>query len=150
MSILSLSDLARKIGEIDFTMLLTSTEDGWINGRPMSNNGDVEYDGDAFFFTYDDTAKIEEIEANPLVCNTYQGQPSPEGAPGIFVSVEGEAEIIRDKAEFAAHWYDDLNRWFPEGLETEGIALIKVRASRIRYWDGEDEGEIEVDEDDAE
>ncbi|QXI62626.1 hypothetical protein CP157_00300 [Paracoccus marcusii] len=64
------------------------------------------------------------------------------GAPPLFVAVEGEAGIIRDKATFADHWTSDLERWFPDGIDTPGMALIKVAAVRIHYWDGEEEGEV--------
>ncbi|MGO6817247.1 pyridoxamine 5'-phosphate oxidase family protein [Rhizobium leguminosarum] len=49
---------------------------------------------------------------------------------------------MRDKAAFEEHWVPDLERWFPEGVDTPGIVLIKVSASSIRYWDGEENGEI--------
>ena len=47
-----MKDLAKKIADIDFTMLSTRAEDGEIGARPMSNNGDVEYDGDSWFFSW--------------------------------------------------------------------------------------------------
>lgn len=70
--------------------------------------------------------------------------PSLLGKPGIFISIEGNAELIRDKALFEQHWTKDLDRWFPEGIETQGIVLIKVRAGRIEYWDGEEKGTVSV------
>ncbi|MGF7055725.1 exonuclease III [Bosea sp. OAE752] len=32
----------------------------------------------------------------------------------------------------------------PQGIETPGIVLVQVHASRMHYWDGEDEGEVAV------
>ena len=46
MSAISMKELAEKVADIDFTMLSTRAENGAISARPMSNNGDVEYDGD--------------------------------------------------------------------------------------------------------
>ncbi|MFD1703681.1 pyridoxamine 5'-phosphate oxidase family protein [Methylopila henanensis] len=66
------------------------------------------------------------------------------GLRPFFSCFEGEAELIRDRAAFAAHWTKDIDRWFPNGIDTPGIVLIKVRAERIHWWDGEDEGEIVV------
>ena len=43
---------------------------------------------------------------------------------------------------FADHWTKDLERWWPDGIETPGIVLIHVRGLCAHYWDGEDEGEI--------
>ena len=49
---------------------------------------------------------------------------------------------MRDKAIFAEHWDPSLDRWFPQGVDTEGLVMIAVKARRLHYWDGEDEGEI--------
>ena len=54
MTEMSLPELAEKMRHIDFTMLFTRADNGAAAGRPMSNNGDVEYQGDSFFFAYDD------------------------------------------------------------------------------------------------
>jgi len=50
--------------------------------------------------------------------------------------------VIRDRATMREHWVPDLERWWPDGVETPGVALLKVKAERIHYWDGEDQGEI--------
>ncbi len=62
----------------------------------------------------------------------------------FFVAVEGEAELIREKSRFAEHWTKDLDRWFEQGPDTPGVAMIRVRAGRVRYWNGTDEGEINL------
>jgi len=64
----SLAELAQKMKDIDFAMLSTRTENGAIAARPMSNNRDVEFDGDAFFFTCDETRTVALDEGSrPLV-----------------------------------------------------------------------------------
>jgi len=141
---LRLEDLAKKIRDIDFVMLQTKTDGGQIAGRPMSNNQDVEYDGDSYFFLMQESRTFTDIQVDANVNLAIQGSKSLLGAPGIFISVEGEAELIIDKTQFAAHWTSDLDDWYEEGIDTPGLALVKVHASRIHYWDGEDEGEITV------
>lgn len=138
----SLADLAKEMRDIDFTMLSTRTDDGSIAARPMSNNRDVDYDGDSWFFSFDDTRTVADIERDPNVGLSLQGKSGLLGKPPIFIAAEGKAEIIRDKAAFADHWVEDLERWFEQGIDTPGLALIKVRADRVHYWDGEDEGEV--------
>jgi general stress protein 26 len=138
----TMQELAKKIGDIDFTMLSTHSENGAIAARPMSNNGDVEYDGDSWFFTSEETRMVEEIKRDARVGLSLQGKGSLLGKPGIFISIEAVAELVRDKATFEAHWNADLDRWFKEGVDTPGIVLIKAHAERITYWDGEDEGTI--------
>lgn len=140
----TLTDLAKKMKDLDFCFLSTHSEGGTIAGRPMSNNGDVEYDGDSFFFATDDTLTVSDIGRDPKVALSFQGGKSLFGKPGLMIAIEGQAELVRDKAAFEKHWVPDLDRWFDEGVDTPGLVLIKVHASRIHYWDGEDQGEVKV------
>lgn len=139
---MTLAELAEKMRDVDFTMLSTRAEDGTIGARPMSNNRDVDYDGDSWFFTCQDTRTVADIARDPQVGLSLQGKAGLLGKPPIFISVEGRAELIRDKATFAEHWNEDMAAWFAQGIETPGLVLIKVHAERIHYWDGKDEGEV--------
>lgn len=141
---LILKELAKKMRAIDFTMLTTRTAEGRFSARPMSNNGEVDYDGDSWFFTTEDTAMVADIARDPDVGLTLSGDRGLLGKPGIFIAIEAKAELIRDKAQFEAHWTRDLDRWFPQGVDTPGLVLIKAHAARIAYWDGEDEGELSL------
>jgi general stress protein 26 len=144
MAQLTLADLSDKMKNIDFTMLLTHTEQGQIAGRPMSNNGDVKYDGDSYYFTWEQSRTVSDIQRDPKVTLSFQGSKGLLGKPPLMIAVEGSAELVRDKRAFEAHWNPDLERWFAEGVDTAGLVMIKVHASRIHYWDGEDEGELVV------
>ena len=42
------------------------------------------------------------------------------------------------------HWVSDLDQWFEDGLDTPGVAMVIVKAKRIKYWQGEDEGEVKL------
>ena len=144
MASLTLEDIAKHLKKIDFCMLSTNAGSGRISTRPMSNNGDVEYDGDSWFFSYEDSKKITELEGIDDISLTFTAPPSLLGKPGIFIAVTGKAILIRDKSAFEDHWTSELDRWFPQGIETPGIILIKASASRIQYWAGEDNGELAV------
>ena len=58
---LKLTEISEKMRDIDFAILSTRTEGGAVAGRPMSNNRQVEYDGDRFFFTCDDARTVIDI-----------------------------------------------------------------------------------------
>ena len=139
---LILKELSKKMRHIDFTMLTTRTASSALTSRPMSNNGEVDYDGDSWFFTTEETGMVTDIMGDPVVGLTLTGEKGLLGKPGIFIAIEARAELIRDKAQFVAHWTRGLDRWFPQGADTPGLVLIKAHASRIAYWDGEDEGEL--------
>lgn len=139
-----LGHIAKAMKDIDFVMLNTHAEGGQIGARPMSNNRQVDYDGDSYFFTWEDCRMVRDIGRDPRVGLSLQGKGSPDGAPGIFIAVEGEARVVRDKARFAEHWTDELRRWFTDGVDTPGMVMLHVDATRIAYWDGEEEGDFAV------
>lgn len=139
---MTIKDLSRKMKEIDFAMLATHTVGGQIGARPMSNNREVDYDGDAWFFTDDSALMVNDIQANPDVNLSYQGSSGLFGQQPFFLAVEGTASLIKDKTAFEAHWTKGLERWWPEGIDTAGLLLIRVSGKRAHYWDGEDEGEL--------
>ena len=143
----TLADISEAMKDIDFCMLVSRAQDGSLGGRPMSNNREVEYEGTSRFFTCDDARMIEDIARDPSVGLTYQGKAGilgVVGKPGLFVHVEGEARVIKDKAKFAEHWTPGLDRWFKQGVDTPGLTLLEIDARRIHYWDGEDEGEVKL------
>jgi general stress protein 26 len=142
MSQLTLQDISEKMRDIDFAILTTRSQDGALAGRPMSNNREVEFDGDAFFFTCDYARTVADIERDPQVGLGYQAKSGMLGMKPFFLTVQGRAELIRDKARFAEHWRKDLDAWFKQGIDTPGLTLIKVHAERLHYWDGYEEGEL--------
>ena len=140
--LMTLKDLAEKMRDIDFAMLATHTKGGAIGARPMSNNRDVDYDGDAWFFAEETTLMVRDIENDPQVSLSYQGKSGLLGLRPFFVAVEGRATLIRDRAQFAEHWTGGLDRWWPGGIDTPGLVLIRVSGERAHIWDGEHEGEL--------
>ncbi len=140
----TLEELSEKMKDIDFAMLATHTKGGKIGARPMSNNREVDYDGDAWFFTDDTTLMVADIATDPSVTLSYQGSSGLLGLRPFFLAIEGRASLIRDKAQFSAHWTRGLERWWPDGIDTPGLVLMKVSGERAHYWDGEDEGELVI------
>ncbi len=144
MPTMTLPEISEKMRDIDFAVLSTRTEGGALAGRPMSNNREVEYDGDSYFFALEDTRAVGDIRRDPNVGLAYQAKSGLLHMKPFFLTVEGRASLIQDKARFAEHWSKDLNSWFKQGIDTPGLTLIKVHAERIHYWDGYDEGELDL------
>ena len=144
MADLSLEEISEKMRDIDFAILTTRTEGGALAARPMSNNREVEYDGDSYFFTCDETRTVADIMRDPSVGLGYQAKSGMLGMKPFFITVEGRAEAIKDKARFQEHWHKELDAWFKQGIDTPGLTLIKVHAERLHYWDGYDEGEVKL------
>jgi general stress protein 26 len=129
-----LQAVAEMLASLDICMLTTRTDDGAMRGRPMSNNGEVEYDGDSWFFARADSRKIGEIEADPNVGLAFIATEQ-----GTWINVEGTATVVRDDVERKrALWLKDLERWFENGPEDPEVVLIKVSAVHIDAWGEED------------
>src|ERR1700742_4609898 len=134
----SLADIAKEMAGIDIAILSTHAENGEIANRPMSNNGDVTYDGTSYYFSYEQARSVSDIQRHPKVALGFSSEAGL-FSRGIYVAVEGTAELIRDKQAFQQHWTSDLDKWFDNGADTPGIVLIKVRANRATYWRGREE-----------
>ena len=120
-------------------MMTTVESSGQLNSRPMSNNTNVEWDGDTWFFAFTDSSQVLETRANSHVNLTYS---APEEV--LFISLKGRGEIVTDVAKKKALWYDDLERWFPDGPEDEAVVLIKVVGEHVGYWSKEGDGSLEL------
>ncbi len=122
--------IAHMIKNMDFGMLTTQDDDGTLRSRPMSTNGNVEFDGDVYFFTYASTHKVLEAQHNPQV-NVAFSDPKNQN----YVSLSGTASLLRDKAKMTELWQPQLKAWFPKGLDEPDIALLKVTGHKAEYWD---------------
>ena len=132
------ADLIEALKGLDICFMHTHAEAGGSNARPMSNNGDVEWEGTNWFFSNGDTAKVAEIEADDRVLLTFAGEES-------WIALYGHAVLHRDdKALFEKHWVPDLEAWFEDGVETPGLTLIEVKAHRAQGWGRVGDGTLEL------
>lgn len=123
---------------IDICMMTSIGNYGRLISRPMSNNADVEYGGNSYFFTYSDSEIVKDVKKNNNVNLGFQGSDM------FYISIIGKAVLIKDKEILATHWVKSLERWFKEGIDTPGIIILHVQAITIKYWHKEQEGEIDL------
>ncbi|MFF5172030.1 pyridoxamine 5'-phosphate oxidase family protein [Micromonospora sp. NPDC000089] len=110
-------------------MLTTIGLDGRMVSRPMGLQ-EAEFDGDLWFFAYADSAKVRQLRVNPEVNVAFSDQKH-----NAWVSISGTAQEGFDRARAEQLWNPILKAWFPDGLDTPGLTLIKVHASSAEYWD---------------
>lgn len=79
---------------------------------------------------YDDSDKVTQIGTNPQVNVAFSDTKN-----GSWTSVSGTAAVVRDRAQMERLWAAPLEVWFPDGLDTDGIALIKVHADSAEWWE---------------
>ena len=98
-----------------------------MRGRPLAL-GNSKDDGVLYFPTSASAPKIGELEAEPRVCVTMQNARR-------FVSVSGNARVVRDLPTIEAVWSDAWKVWFPQGKTDPDLALIAVTPTAAEYWD---------------
>ena len=123
-----LQPVAKALRDIDICML-TTRSDGALHNRPMSNNRQVEYDGDTWFFAFRDSRLAREVQADPRIALGYAANDR-----GIWVAMEADAELVDDADAKRERWFDELDRWFPDGPDDPNVTLIRASATRIRSW----------------
>ena len=127
----ALEKLRALVKDIDFCMLTTVDESGDLHSRPMSSNGDIDADGDIWFFTNASSHKVSEIAKLPKV-NVSFADPDNQR----YVSVSGTAQLVRDRAKIDELWRPEFKMWFPEGKDDPEVALLRVNLEKAEYWDG--------------
>lgn len=121
--------LGELIEEINIAMLTTVDEDGTLRSRPMGTQ-QIEFDGDLWFFTGADSAKVEEVRQEQQV-NVSYADPKQQR----YVSVSGVAQVVRDQQKMKELWNPIFKAWFPEGLDDPNLALLKVHVTKAEYWE---------------
>ena len=117
---------------IDMCLFCTHVKNGdGESTRPMSTQG-VDDDGTLWFFSDKNSDKNKEIKADNDI-RLYYSQPSK----GSFMVLNGEAEIVFDKAKVEELWSPHVKVWFKEGKDDPTISLLKVTPKSAYYWDVE-------------
>jgi general stress protein 26 len=125
-----LQKLRELVKDIDFCMLTTVAETGDLHSRPMSSNGDIDQNGDIWFFTSASSHKVSEIEKLPKV-NVSFADPDNQH----YISISGNAQLVRDQSKIEELWRPEFKMWFPEGKDDPDIALLRVSLKKAEYWD---------------
>lgn len=121
--------LGKLIKDVRVAMLTTADTDGTLRSRPMATQNS-EFNGELWFFTGLDSAKVHEIGKDHHV-NVSYAAPSD----NVYVSVSGMARIVQDKAKMKELWSPIHKAWFPKGLEDPNLGLLQVDVDKAEYWD---------------
>lgn len=124
----SIEKLKKLTEGIDFCMM-TTINGGQLRSRPMSTQ-EMDESGDLWFFTSDQTHKVDEIEKDNRV-NLAYSKPDD----NTYVSIAGSGAISKDRAKIEELWNPILKAWFPKGLDDPTLCLMKVTVEEAEYWD---------------
>ena len=135
----SIKQVAKLMKKLDYCIFTTVTARGALASRPMSNNRQVDFDGDAYFFTWEDSRLVEDIREH-----SNQVHLGFNADDDIFISVGGKAKVVTRKSVMTEHWTSDLDRWFEDGVDTEGVVMIHVAAKHVKVWAKGEETELSL------
>ncbi len=123
--------LRNLVKDIDIAMFTTLSPSGYPVSRPLSTQ-QVEFDGEVLWFlTRGNSPKVAEIRKQPRVNVAYASDSN-----NSYVSVTGDARVLRDQAKIDELWSDALKAFFPNGPNDPDLKLIRVRVATAEYWDG--------------
>lgn len=124
----NLTQVQELINTVKVAMLTTQESDHTLRSRPMVIKTE-NFSGVISFLTAIDTPKINELQQNTEV-NISLASPGD----AIFMSLSGQARVNQNRTEIDRLWSEADTLWFPEGKESERIAVISVQVSQVEYW----------------
>ena len=110
-------------------MLTSLNANGKLNSRPMAM-AQTTFDGFLWFFTEAACSKVDEVHHHSQVSVNFV-----DAEKNRFVTISGKAQIVHDRAKARELWRPFLRAWFPQGVDSPEIALIRVKVETAEYWE---------------
>ena len=101
-----------------------------LKARPMMALNLHEFDGTLWFYTASDSEKTNQLRENSLSLLTY-AEPSRQD----YVSLSGQATVVRDPVKIEEYWSEFAHAWFPKGKEDPNLTLIRFDVEEAEFWD---------------
>jgi general stress protein 26 len=121
----------RIIGDIiesaPICMLTTHNHAGGLCSRPMYTL-EADASGSVWFFTSTTSHLVSEIRSNHQVQLTYSTGKEK------FVSASANAYEVLDREHIKELWSPMMKAWFPEGLDSQDLVLLRVELQDVEYW----------------
>lgn len=122
----ALTQLCELIAPMRIAMLTSNDDEGALVSRPMSAL-EMDASGALWFFTDLRSAKVKHLHNVNL---SFTDQDN-----GTYVSVSGRGDIYVDRARIEQLWTQFARPWFPDGPESEHLALLKFVPNSAEFWD---------------
>ena len=110
-----------------FCMLTSVGDEGRLHAHPMTPQ-EVTDDGDVWFFIDATSEQAANITAQKRVNLAFSDGST-------WLSVAGHGALQRDRAKIDELWNPMVAAWFPDGRDSENLALLHVEADSAEYWD---------------
>lgn len=119
-----LATLIQPMGNV--AMLTSIDDDGALISRPMAPL-EMDESGAIWFFTDVHSARAEALRSLNLSFS--------DAERGTYVSLCGHGDLEVDRSHIKRLWTPLARPWFPDGTESENLALLKFTPSAAEYWD---------------
>jgi general stress protein 26 len=83
-----------------------------------------------WFFTNEFSSKVAEISHDNKVNVTYSN-----ASASTYISINGNAQIIDNRAKMQELWDPFVEAFFKDGLEDPNLTLLRVDIDDAEYWD---------------
>jgi general stress protein 26 len=114
------------IESVHVAMLTTFDHHGALVSQPMVPL-EVDAHGALWFFTDQRSEKVDHLQ----VVNVNFA----DAEHAAYVSISGHGEIHTDREEMQRLWTPLARPWFPDGVESAHLCLLKVVPHEAEYWD---------------
>jgi len=120
-----------KLGELIEDMsvaMLTTFEDAEqaLMSRPMAPLELCEK-GAIWFLTDPSSNKVKHLQVMNLGFSNE--------SESTYVSISGHGEIVTDRARIESLWTPFAKPWFPDGVNSSNLALLKFVPHSAEFWD---------------
>ena len=123
------SDL-KKLGSLmedsRISMMTTLDEDDRLVSRPMTPLK-MDTQGVIWFFVDVNSNKTDQLDRVNLSFS--------DDGDSTYVSIAGHGIVSDDRAKMRELWTPFMKPWFPEGVESSHLGLLKVVPQTVEYWD---------------
>src|SRR4029078_589364 len=110
--------------------MLTTRRGGSLRARPMEARADRD-GGIIWFLTDVRGAKDDEIKVDNEIGLTFIDSDSR-----AYLSLTGQASVLRDANQAKAIWKKTDDVWWPEGPLDPNVCLLRVELATAELWDG--------------
>ena len=122
-----LTKLGVLIENMSIAMLTTlEAEDQALMSRPMAPQEMCEQ-GAIWFLTDPNSNKVKHLQVMNLGFSNE--------AESTYVSISGHGEIVDDRARIESLWTPFAWPWFPNGVDSSNLALLKFVPHSAEFWD---------------
>lgn len=110
-------------------MLTTALPDGGLESKPMTLL-ELDASGALWFFCRHRDGDREGQRRHERLNLSFSDE-----VRSVFVSITGRGELLRDRQRINALWTPEARTLFPDGPQSDDLALLKVTPQRSEYWE---------------